>query len=48
LEQEYVHQWHDVVEDEYKSLIKNKTLTLTKLPLGKHVIGCRWDFKKKT
>ncbi len=48
MEQEDVNQWHDVIQDEYKSLIKNKTLTLTKLSLRKHVIGCKWDFKKKT
>jgi len=41
LEQEDVDQWHDVVQDQYKSLITNKNLTLTKLSLGKHVIGCR-------
>jgi hypothetical protein len=46
LEQEDVNQWHDVVQDEYKSLIKNKILNLTKLPLGKHV-NYRWDFKQK-
>ncbi len=48
MEQEDVNEWHDVVQDEYKSLIKNKNLTFTKLPLGEHVIGCRRDFEKKT
>jgi hypothetical protein len=37
-----VIQWHNAIHDKYKSLIKNKTWSLTKLPLSRHVIGCRW------
>jgi len=38
LEQKDVKQWHDVAQDEYNSLIKNKTWTLTKLHPG----SCKW------
>jgi hypothetical protein len=47
LEWEDVKGWHDVVQDEYNSLIKNKTLTLTKLPPSRHAIGCKWVFHIK-
>jgi hypothetical protein len=44
LEQKDVKQWHDVAQDEYNSLIKNKTWTLTKLHPNTHVIGCKCIF----
>ncbi len=42
MEQNYVNQWDDVIQNEYNSLIKSITWILTKLPFGRHVIGCKW------
>jgi hypothetical protein len=47
LEWEDVKGWHDVLQDEYNSLIKNKTSALTKLPPTRHAIGCKWVFHVK-
>ncbi len=44
LEEKDVKKWHDVAQDEYNSLIKNKTSTLTKLHPSRHVIGSKWVF----
>jgi hypothetical protein len=44
LEQKDVKQSHDVAQDEYNSLIKNKTWTLTKLHPNRHVIGFKLVF----
>jgi len=35
------------MQDEYRALINNKTWTLTPLPLGASIIGCKWIFKNK-
>ncbi len=44
LEQDDDNQWDDAIQNEYNSLIKNNTWTLTKLPLRRHIIGCKWVF----
>lgn len=40
--------WKNAVQDEYDSLINNKTWTLTKLPLNPTAIRSRWIFKVKS
>ena len=40
-------KWIKAMVKEMKSLTKNKTWELTKLPKGKKPIGCKWLFKKK-
>ena len=35
------------MDEEMKSLYKNNTWELTKLPKGKKAIGCKWVFAKK-
>jgi hypothetical protein len=40
-------KWMEAMAEENKSLSKNKTWELTKLPKGKKPIGCKWVFKKK-
>ncbi len=39
--------WKEAVNDEYDSLINNKTWSLTKLPLNRTAIKSRWIFKVK-
>lgn len=41
-------QWEQAILDEYNSLVKNKTWTLTALPAGRKAISCKWVFKHKT
>ena len=41
-------QWEQAILDEYNSLVKNKTWTLTPLPAGRKAISCKWVFKHKT
>lgn len=41
------NQWDDAIKNEYNSLIKSITWTLTKLPFGRHLIGCKWVFRIK-
>jgi Reverse transcriptase (RNA-dependent DNA polymerase)/gag-polypeptide of LTR copia-type/Integrase core domain len=40
-------QWEQAILDEYNSLVKNKTWTLTTLPAGRKAISCKWVFKHK-
>ncbi|OAE23191.1 hypothetical protein AXG93_1630s1060 [Marchantia polymorpha subsp. ruderalis] len=40
-------QWKEAMENESSSLKKNQTRTLTELPAGKNVVGCKWVFKIK-
>ncbi|KAK2402246.1 putative mitochondrial protein [Trifolium repens] len=39
--------WKNAINTELTALVKNKTWTLTKLPLHKKAIGCKWVFKLK-
>jgi len=39
--------WLKVMREEYNALLLNKTLTLTHLPSGSPLIGCKWIFKTK-
>ena len=34
--------------EEMESFHKNQTWKLVKLPVGRHVVGCKWIFKRKT
>jgi len=40
-------KWELAMEDEIKSLQKNKTWSLTKLPEGKKVLQNRWVYRLK-
>jgi len=40
-------QWQDVMRSELKALHHNGTWSLTTLPPGKTLIGCRWVYKLK-
>lgn len=40
-------KWKEAMKDEFSSLEKNHTWTLTELPLGKNVVGCKWIYKIK-
>lgn len=40
-------KWKETMEDEFSSLKKNQTWTLTELPAGKNVVGCQWIYKIK-
>jgi hypothetical protein len=39
--------WHRAMEEELRSIEKNRTWTLTELPRGQHAIGLKWVFKVK-
>ncbi|KAL9250259.1 Retrovirus-related Pol polyprotein from transposon TNT 1-94-like protein [Drosera capensis] len=39
--------WYEAMQKELESIKKNKTWTLTKLPLGHKLIGLKWIFKLK-
>ena len=41
------HDWQQVMEEEYKSLVENDTWELTLLPKDCQVIGSRWVYKIK-
>lgn len=41
-------EWIMAKDDEYDSLIKNKTWVLSKLPEGRQAVTCKWVFKLKT
>jgi len=43
----YAHHWQKAMDDEFRSLLKNKTRTLIPLPPGRKTIGCKWIFKIK-
>jgi len=40
-------EWRKAMQEEYDSLIENKTWTIDKLPPGRKAIGCRWTYKVK-
>lgn len=39
-----VNKWIEVIQDEYNSLLINKTWDLHKVFEGRHSIGCKWMF----
>jgi len=39
--------WFQAMNDEYHTLLSNKTWTLTTLPPGASLAGCKWIFKTK-
>lgn len=41
-------EWKRAMDEEYSSLMKNKTWSLTELPPGKKALPCKWVFKIKT
>lgn len=47
LTSQHADEWYKAIEEEYTSLINNKTWTLTDLPEGRTAVGCRWVFKSK-
>ncbi|KAG8491046.1 hypothetical protein CXB51_014200 [Gossypium anomalum] len=44
---EDLEKWMFAMQEEMKSLHKNKTWDLVKLPKGKKIVRCKWVFKKK-
>lgn len=40
-------KWQDAINDEYASLMKNKTWSLCGLPKDRKTISCKWVFKLK-
>ncbi|KAL5865755.1 hypothetical protein ACOSQ3_003269 [Xanthoceras sorbifolium] len=42
-----VEKWKEAMDEEMKSLQKNNTWQLAKLPKGKKAIGCKWVYAKK-
>jgi len=40
-------KWIAAMQEKVKSLLKNETWELVKLPEGKRVISCKWIFKRK-
>ena len=40
-------KWEMAMSDEYKSMVENKVWTLTELPAGKNLVGCKWIYKLK-
>ena len=44
---EYSSEWKASTDEEFASLIKNKTWDLVPLPSGKNVVGSKWVFKVK-
>jgi hypothetical protein len=39
--------WHEAMDDEMLSLMKNKTWEVVELPKGRKAIGCKWVYAKK-
>lgn len=48
LSSQQANGWKTAMHEEYNSLIKNKTWSLTDLPSGKKALPCKWVFKTKT
>ena len=40
-------EWRDAMSREIQALEQNKTWTLTPLPPGKTLVGCKWVYKIK-
>ena len=47
LSSEHSREWVKSMDDEYESLVKNKTWSLVKLPAGRTPITCKWVYKLK-
>lgn len=47
LEEPTKSKWIKAADEEYKSLMENKTWTLVDLPKGQKAIGSKWVFKEK-
>lgn len=45
-ESQYI-EWRVAMEEEYESILKNKTWDLVELPKGKQPISCKWLYKPK-
>jgi hypothetical protein len=41
-------QWKVAMQNEYKSLLQNKTWTLIDMPRNQKVIQCKWIFQTKS
>lgn len=41
------HEWQVALSDDYQSLLKHNTLSLTPLPSHKHAISCKWVYRIK-
>ena len=44
---EEAEQWQHATNEEYNSLMEQKTWSLVPLPPGRRAIGCRWVYKRK-
>jgi len=42
-----IPQWRDAMKVEIEALMANDTWSITKIPPGKTLIGCKWVFKLK-
>jgi len=40
-------QWLHAMQYEYHALVQNNTWSLTSLPAGANLVGCKWAFKLK-
>lgn len=40
--------WKKAMDEEYDALLRNQTWRLVSLPPGRHAIGCKWVWKRKT
>lgn len=48
LSSSHADQWKKAMQEEYDSLIQNKTWSLVDAPSGKRVLPCKWVYKTKT
>lgn len=47
LNSEDVRKWEDAIQEEYDSLMTNRTCKLTNLPKDRKNVGCKWVFHTK-
>ena len=40
-------EWKTTMEQEYESIIRNKTWDMVEIPKWKQTIGCKWLYKPK-
>lgn len=48
LSSSHADQWKKAMQEEYDSLLQNKTWSLVDLPSDKRALPCKWVFKTKT